>query len=64
MAPIPETIGDKETAANKIEPEQDRASDAIEEQSVTVPDKQNIINEDKHRGYPRRTRQPIERIGF
>ena len=55
---------EKETAAIENEPEQEATIDAIKEQPVIVANKQNDIDDDEHRRYPRSTRRPVERLGL
>ena len=47
MSLMPEINGNEEPAVNEIEPEQESAIDAFEEQPVVVADKQNNIDDDE-----------------
>ena len=64
MAPIPEINNYEDPATNEIEPEREVTIDQMEEQSVTVADEPNNINDDEQRRYPRRTRRPVDRMGL
>ena len=51
MSPMPEITGDEEPAASEIEPEQEAAVQAIEEQPVIVADQQNNKDDDEQSRY-------------
>ena len=64
FVPMPEiSIGDLQ-AANEIEPEQETAIDAIEEQPVIIADEPNNIDDVEQSRCPRRTRKPVDRMGL
>ena len=64
IVPMPEiNIGDLQ-AANEIEPEQETALDAIEEQPVIIADEPNNIDDCEQCRCPRRTWKPVDRMGL
>ena len=64
MARVPEINGDEEPATLELEPQQEPAIDATEEQPAIVADEQYNIDDDEQCRYPRRTRLPVDRMGL